>query len=314
MADATNMLKELGEPLVKAAFEDLLSSRIPSKKAEIMLRKFSRSWKDYGRAALMVLSCRAVGGDPSLVSPAAKALILTGGGFDLHDDIIDSSYTRFDTKRKTTMGMYGRESTLLAGDALIIVGLSELHDLDGLSKDKFREVLSVIKDGLLELGSAEMDELALIQNLDATPRMYLRIVNMKAADVESYTRIGGIIGNGSKEEVDALGRFGRLLGMITILRDDIEDTFNDKAELSSRILKESLPLPMVYSLSSSDCKAKLQNMFGGINDGDLDEIVAIVEANKGFEKTKNEIERCIEEAKSEAMKLKKSQLLLSLFQ
>jgi hypothetical protein len=35
-------------------------------------------------------------------------------------------------------------------------------------------------------------------------KKYLQIVYMKAADAESYTRVGGIIGGGSREEIDAL--------------------------------------------------------------------------------------------------------------
>lgn len=315
MPDTANLLRELGEPLVKEAFQDLLSSQITSKKAKTILRRFSRRWKDYSRAALMVISCQTVGGDPRLVHPAAKGLVLTGGAFDLHDDIIDNSYFRTVKRKKTILGIYGREATLLAGDALLIGGMSELFELRNLiSPERFAEVLAVIKDGLFELGSAEMDEMALIKNLKATPKKYLRVVKMKAADVESYMRVGAIIGGGSKVEVDTLGKFGRMLGMITILRDDIEDTFNDKEELNSRILRESLPLPIVYALSDPDCRAKLSSEFESMNNDDLDGILPIIEKNRGFEKTKDVVEGYIKEAKNAALQLRDSKLLLSLFE
>jgi len=314
-------LKTIGEPLVRSTFEDLLSSKIPSLTAKKIVKTFARKWKDYARPALMVFACRSVGGDPSLVYPAVKALILSGGAFDLHDDIIDRSYVRKEKKRKSILGMYGAEATLLVGDALLVEGLSYLYRLrDTLPKDRVEEVVETVKRGLFELGSAEMEELRLIRNLRVTPKKYLQIVRMKAADVESYTRVGGIIGGGSRKEIEALGRFGRLVGMIAILRDDIEDTFNDKIELSSRITKESLPLPLVYTLKDPALRQKLQKMYASIADPkeplrneDLCEILSMAEKNHGFEKTVNVTEQYVREAKSSIEGLKEPWLLLSLF-
>jgi geranylgeranyl pyrophosphate synthase len=314
-------LKAVGEPLVRSAFDDILSSNIPSLTAKKIIRKFSRRWKDYARPALMVFACKSVRGDPSLVYPAVKALVLSGGAFDLHDDIIDRSYVRKEKKRRSLLGVYGAEAILLVGDALLVGGLSHLYRLrDTLPKDRFEDVVETIKRGLFELGSAEMEELKLIRNLQVTPKKYLQIVHMKAADVESYTRVGGIIGGGSEEEIDALGRFGRLLGIIAILRDDIEDTFNDKVELSSRITKESLPLPIVLSLSDPSLTLKLQEIYASITNlieplenEDLCKVLSMVEKNKGFEKAVGIIEQYIKEAKSSIEGLKEPQLLLSLF-
>jgi geranylgeranyl pyrophosphate synthase len=314
-------LKTIGEPLVRSAFEDLLSSKIPSLTAKKIIRRFARRWKDYSRPALMVFACKSVGGDPSLVYPAVKALVLSGGAFDLHDDIIDRSYVRKEKKTKSMLGMYGAEATLLVGDALLVEGLSYLFRLrETLPKDRVEEIVETIKGGLFELGSAEMEELKLVRNLRVTPKKYLQIVHMKAADVESYTRVGGIIGGGSRKEVEALGKFGRLVGMIAILRDDIEDTFNDKVELASRLTKESLPLPLVYSLRDPACIQKLQKIYASVGDGknqitneDLDVILSIVESNHGFEKTVSVTEQYVKEAKSSIGGLRDPRLLLSLF-
>jgi len=321
LPDIMDALKTVGEPLVRSAFEDLLSSEIPSLTAKRIIRRFAGRWKDYSRPALMVFACRSVGGDPSLVYPAVKALVLSGGAFDLHDDIIDRSYVRKEKKRKSMLGMYGTEATLLVGDALLVEGLSYLHRLrDALPKEKAEEVVETIKRGLFELGSAEMEELKLIRNLRTTPKRYLQIVHMKAADVESYTRVGGIIGGGSRKEVEALGKFGRLVGMIAILRDDIEDTFNDKVEFASRLTKESFPLPLVFSLKDPACRLRLQSIYASIGDGrvaikneHLNEILSIIESNHGFEKTVGVSEQYIKEAKSSIQNLKDPSLLLSLF-
>ncbi len=314
MPDANKSLKSLGEPIVRAAFEDLLTNRVTSPLARRAMKHFAKRWKDYSRAALMVLSCKAVGGDPSAVYPAAKALVLAGGAFDLHDDIIDRSYVRGEKQRKSLLGIYGQEVVLLTGDALLIEGLSSFYELgDCFPKDKVKQIVSVIKAGLFELGSAEIEELSLVRNLAVTPKKYLRIVRMKAADVESYTRIGAIIGGGTEEEIDALGRFGRLLGMIVILRDDIEDTFNDKFELRSRVTKESLPLPILHVLDAPGCRDKLKDLFESPSDKDLEELLSIVETNEGFEKSKTTIDTYVSDAKASLRGVSNPQYLLSLF-
>jgi len=300
MPSTAEILKTIGEPIVNEAFEELLSSRIPSTRAKMILNRFSKRWKDYSRPALMVLACRAVGGDETLVHAAAKALILSGGAFDLHDDIIDKSYVRTRKKKKSIMGLYGADATLLTGDALLIGGLMQLTKMcRTLPAETYKLVIQSIQDGLFELGGAEMDELRLVRNLNATPRAYLRIVKMKAADVESYLRIGSIIGNGTKEENEALGRFGRLLGMVCILQDDVGDTFNDKLELTSRICNESLPLPLLYALEDAKCRAKVKSIMNSPSNKELDQLISLIDKNQGFERTKKIIQRYSNEAKAE---------------
>lgn len=314
LSDANESLRSLGEPIVRAAFEDLLSNRITSPLARRAMKLFAKRWKDYSRAALMALSCKAVGGDPSAVRPVAKALVLTGGAFDLHDDIIDHSYARGEKQRKSLLGIYGQEVTLLTGDALLIEGLSRFYELGNhFPQEKVEQIVSVVKAGLFELGSAEIEELSLVRNLQATPKKYLRIIRMKAADVESYTKIGAIIGGGTAKEVDALGRFGRLLGMIVILRDDIEDTFNDKFELRSRVTKESLPLPILHVLDAPGCRSKLEELFESPSDKGLDELISIVESNAGFEKSKTTIETYVSKAKASLRGVRDPRCLLSIF-
>lgn len=293
------MLKELGEPIVRAAFDEVLRSNIPSKKARQVITQFRRKWKDYARPALMMLVCEAVGGDPKLVEPVAKAMVLTAGALDIHDDIIDKTFTKTEKQKKTLLGIHGQETMLLAGDALMIGALTYLPELNRtLPCEKVLLISETIRSGLFELGCAELEELKLIRNFTTTPRQYLDIVRMKAADVESYTKIGAIIGGADHNIIEKYGEFGRLLGIITILRDDIEDTFYDNHELASRITKESLPLPIVYSLHDVDLVNILEKIKNRAMKSELDEVLKILNRNQGFEKTKMEIEKHLEKIKS----------------
>ena len=318
MDDATEILRSLGEPIVNEAFADLFERRITSPMARRVLKRFSRRWTDYTRAALMVMACQAVGGDAKSVRQAAKGLVLAGGAFDLHDDIIDRSFIRTEKGKKSIQGTYGVEAALLAGDALMIEGLIQLSHMPGVPENLARKAVTVIQDGLFELGSAEMEELRYVRNLNATARSYLRIVRMKGADVESYTRVGAILGGGSKKEIDALGTFGRYLGMICIVRDDIEDTFNDLVECRSRLTKESLPLPILYSLQDERTGTMLRGFWtrpeqSQITDAELAQLIGIIHENQGFEKGQALINRYIRTAKAALGPLKDPEPFRQLF-
>jgi geranylgeranyl diphosphate synthase type I len=311
MPDPALMLKELGEPLVNAAFDEFMSSNIPSETGREILTKFREKWKDYSRPALMILSCEAVGGNPRLVEPVAKSLILISGAFDIHDDIIDKSYER--EGKKTLLGIYGYEAMLLAGDSLIIGALSYLPSMHGsLPYETVIRIAEILKNGSFELGASAFEEFKFVRNCDVTPEQYLKVVRMKAADVESYTKIGAIVGGADEKTIIAFGKYGRLLGMIAILRDDIEDTFSNLNELKSRIVNESLPLPILFSLSDADLCNIIRSVTPDTTKVNLKKILVHVEKQQGFEKSKNVIEKYIEEISTTLGNYKNAEKLMSL--
>jgi geranylgeranyl pyrophosphate synthase len=207
----------------------------------------TKYWNDLARPTLLSVACEAVGGDPELTTPIAVPMILISGALDIHDDIIDQSEIK--DNRPTIYGKFGKNIALLVGDALLSKGLTLLNRAasEDIPKEKMREIMDTMKNMFFELGDAEALELSLRGRTDVTPEEYLRIIQKKAADVEAHTKISGIIGNGTKKEIKALSRYGRLLGMLILLRDDWIDIM-DLKELRHRIKKECLPLPLLYAL------------------------------------------------------------------
>ena len=216
-------------------------------------------WKDCTRPALMSLACEAVDGDPTMIEEIGASLILVGAGIDIHDDIIDQSLRK--GHGQTVLGVSGIEVTLILGDALLVKGLTSLvlHLVDqGLPTEKVKSILTVTGNLLLELSNAEAGELRLRRRTDITPSSYLRLTRMKAADVEAYMRIGAILGGGLEAETESLAKYGRVLGMIAILRDDLSDMLDFKEELPHRIKYEHLPLPILYALKKPENKKKIE--------------------------------------------------------
>ena len=257
------IFKKQGTRALEMARKAVLVEKLQSQKAQQALTYFmTEYWHDTARPSLMALACKAVGGDPELTQPIAIPLILISGAIDIHDDIIDQSRSK--DGRPTVYGKYGKEIALLVGDALLFKGLVMLNETSviGIQAEKMSRILDIIKSMFFELGDAEALELEFRGRLDISPRKYLRVVRMKAADVEAHTRVSAILCNASNREIKALSEYGRLLGMMIILRDDLIDLMMPE-ECQNRIKAEALPLPLLYGLRDPIHGCRLRSMLQG---------------------------------------------------
>ncbi|MCJ7721924.1 class 1 isoprenoid biosynthesis enzyme, partial [Candidatus Bathyarchaeota archaeon] len=152
----------------------------------------------------------------------------------------------------------------------------------GVPVEQIAVISDIIKRMFFELGDAEALELQFRGRVDVTPEDYLCVVRKKAADVEAYTRISAIVGDGSKEEIEALGEYGRLLGMLVILRDDMIDMF-DPEETIHRIKKEHLSLAILYALQNPEMKSSVTDSINKtVTEKDVEKLSAIVNRAGGF--------------------------------
>jgi len=220
---------------------------VESEKVKEALRYFIMDyWQDLARPTLLSVCCESVGGNPAVTVPFAISLSVLSGGIDIHDDIIDESKKKHG--RVTVYGKYGKNIALLTADALLFKGFTLLHEACvGIPKEKARKITAIVKHLFYELGDAEALELELRGRCDFTPEEYIYIIEKKAADVEAHAQIGAVLGNATAKEEKKLAKYGRLLGMIILIRDDIIDLY-DQQEIKHRIIKEHLPLPLIYTI------------------------------------------------------------------
>ena len=283
------IFKERGAQALKEAEKAMLSEKIESEEVHDALSYFMKKyWRDTTRPALLSLFCEAVGGKAQATEQVAVSTILTSGAADLHDDIIDGSKVK--EAGTTVYGKFGKEIALLAGDALLFKGLTMLFQSinQGVSLEKLSAIWDVTKETFFELGDAEALELAFIKRVDVTPEQYLHVLEKKAAIIGGYAQIGVILGDGSKEDQANLIRYGEILGMLILLRDEVIDLI-DINETRHRIEKESLPLPIIYALQSPKIKSALMPILRKKN-------ITLKEANLIAEMTRRKggVERCMQ--------------------
>jgi geranylgeranyl pyrophosphate synthase len=121
----------------------------------------------------------------------------------------------------------------------------------------------------------------------------------KAGDVEAYMRVGAMLGGGSEEQVRALGEYGRLLGMMIILRDDLEDLLDFEEVLPLRVKNESLPLPVLFALEDRSRRRNISAILkkkGDINRNEARKLFKLVSEAGGIVKLEKFLESLREKA------------------
>jgi len=277
---AQALLEQKGAQSLEEAQRRMSTIKVESREVRAALAYFASYWHDLARPALLSLACEAVGGSPAI--DFGTATVLTGGAISIYDDIIDRSKVK--RSRPTVLGKFGNDIALLTATALLFESFTYLCGLlKKLETSKVNAILKLFKNLFYELGDAEALEINFRGRVDVTPKEYLHMVRKKAGDVEAQMRIGALLGSASELEMEALAQYGRSLGMMMILRDDLADLLDEK-ELLHRVKRESLPLPILYALSDPKAKEEVASIIRKKNTGrrDARRLLEITDETKGL--------------------------------
>jgi geranylgeranyl pyrophosphate synthase len=207
--------------------------------------------------ALITLSCKTVGGNGKKAEAVSVAMMLITASGDIHDDIVDNSAIKFGNQ--TLLGKYGRDFALLAGDLLLTQGITELQkESRSLSKVQQTAITNLIFEGMVNIVKAESLESLLWKNSEVTPEAFFEVIALKGNVAELHCRIGGIIANADKKTIDHLARYGRMIGVLSTLKEEFVDLSHIE-ELEHRLKHELPPYPMICALQNNAIKTKISN-------------------------------------------------------
>ena len=236
-------------------FRQIATAELTEPKLLAILADVKKYWSDSHAAALFrpaltSFSCEAVGGKPEVAEEVGIMFALASSGFGIHDDILDKSSSKH--LRMTILGLHGVDGALLVGDLLIVKAWTFINELirKGHELSKIADIAETYGKLSVEICEAEFMETLCRRRLCSTS-YYQNILWKAMAETEACTRIGAIVGDGQKKEVEALAEFGRRIGFMSRLADDIEDCLNLKGDFLHRIEFESVPLPLLYAANSS---------------------------------------------------------------
>lgn len=284
--------KEALESTKKAMLEEKMS-----KKVDAALRDYVKKWDDTTRPGVLSLACEAVNGNLNELIPLQTAMLLIAATMDIHDDIIDKSVAK--TAGKTIYGKTGGETALLLGNAFLVKGFIQLYKaIEKLPREKQLLIIDTTKAFLFEVIRAHVTEVELRnKKWDVKPEKYLQVLEEKAADIEGRMRIGAIFGGGSSNEIEALGKYGRCLGVLLAVRSDFVDVFEPR-ELENRVKNECLPLPVLYALKNDNRRKRILKILSSetISKDDAQELAEIVYQTPGNSYLKRHLRKLSKEA------------------
>jgi geranylgeranyl pyrophosphate synthase len=289
-------LARRGQRGLEFAKQTILMEKIDYPELREALEHYLTGWSDFTHAGLFSLACEGVNGNAQVFTSIQASITIMAAAFDIHDDIIDRSETKHSVP--TVYGKYGEEIALLLGNAFWIEGFTLLANSTAqLAPSKTQETLRVLKTNLFDVGNAHASELGFRERENATPSECMQLVEKKAASIEADMSIGAIVGGGTDEQVKALAKYGRIIGILTTLREEFIDIFEIE-ELVQKVLIKRLPIPILFAMQEAGRKKDIENILAKkeITDNDVKKIVNLVFESKNVKKLKRDMEDLVTKA------------------
>jgi geranylgeranyl diphosphate synthase type I len=237
------------------------------------------------RSTLCLLSCQAMGGDTSQVTPAAAAIELIHNFSLIHDDIEDASYERH--HRPTIWKLWGQSQAINAGDALFTLAYLALLKLKerGIADEKIANSTKMLSLACLELCEGQYLDVEYENHLDTTVEDYLAMANKKTGALFAVsTSLGAYLGSEDSKVVDSFQLFGKELGIAYQICDDMLGIWGVEESIGKSvgdISQKKKTLPVVYGLQNSEgeTRKRLERLYSqkSIEGGDIAEVTKILD-------------------------------------
>jgi len=253
------------------------------------------------RPVLTLLACEAVGGNFRDALPTAATIELLHTASLIHDDLIDGDVLR--RQVRTVHSIWGEEVAITAGDLLI----GKAVEIMALATPP--KVINLIARACVKMCEGEILDIRFHKDMGkVTEDQYIEMVEKKSASLLSVaTESGAIIGEGSKEAVSALSKYGKMVGMAFQLRDDVLNITSTEKELGKPVKTDMITnrpnLVVIYGARAHIGNPTL-NEFINLGRTNIEKFVRILNDTGAIERVQSLSEKFSEKAKIEIGKIK----------
>lgn len=219
------------------------------------------------RPALVTLSAEATGltFDPDRTRRLGACMEMIHMATLMHDDVIDRAGTRRGSE--TSAAKFGSTASILTGDVLLSKAMAIL------AEDGDLEIIRNVSRAVVDLAEGEVHELETRGRVDISKAEHFQILERKTATfIASCCQVGALAASAPPAVVDALGRYGRSMGMAFQIADDLLDYAADCETTGKPKWTDfgegcaTLPLILVWpDLSESD-RTDFESAFGNCPD------------------------------------------------
>ncbi|PKU77396.1 heterodimeric geranylgeranyl pyrophosphate synthase small subunit, chloroplastic [Dendrobium catenatum] len=174
---------------------------------------------------MCIATCELVGGDRSIALPTASALEMVHTASLIHDDLPCMDAAPLRRGRPSNHALFGVDLAVLTGDALFPLAFRHVVGHTSPSLVPPQTILRVIGEIARTVGSTGM---AAGQMFDLLPAYggeqedAMIVLEKKFGEMAECSAVcGGYLGGAGEEEVERLRRYGRAVGVLYEVVDDI---------------------------------------------------------------------------------------------
>ncbi|MDV6013175.1 polyprenyl synthetase family protein [Haloechinothrix sp. LS1_15] len=256
------------------------------------------------RPLFTLLASRFGEADRDAVVTAAAAVELVHLATLYHDDVMDEAAMRRGTQ--SANARWDNTLAILTGDFLFAHASRLVAALGA-------EASRIIAETFGELVTGQMRETVGASDGEDPVQHYLTAIGQKTGSlIATAGHFGAMLSGAPTEQVDALRRFGEIIGVAFQISDDIIDIASPSDELGKAQgtdLREGIrTLPMLYALSDDRENDRLVELLSSpLDDDDLvGEAVTLLRRSHGLERARATLAEYAQRARSELAVLPES--------
>lgn len=204
------------------------------------------------RPSVLLLGAQTVQPDIAIdtILPAAVSVELIHNFTLIHDDIMDADATR--RSIETVHTKWGMSEGVLAGDVLYAKAF-EVLSYTRKEPDDVTKCLRLLSKACLHICEGQWLDITFENNKNVSEADYLDMVQKKTAVLYAASlAMGGVLGGGTEDEVNALWEFGIAMGIGFQIRDDVLDLITPYEVLgkdrASDLIEGKMTLIMIHGL------------------------------------------------------------------
>ncbi len=210
------------------------------------------------RPLLSMASAEAVGGTVAGIESAACAVELIHTYSLIHDDLPALDNDDYRRGQPTCHKVFGEATAILAGDALLTLAfqvLSEMNDIGPERRVRLTQELSRAAGTVGGMIGGQVADLEAEGKPVEEEQLHYIHRSKTAALIRGSVRLGAIYAGASKDDYQALSRYGEQIGLAFQIVDDVLDVVSTSRTLGKTVGKDAAQqkatFPALYGVDES---------------------------------------------------------------
>jgi secondary thiamine-phosphate synthase enzyme len=229
--------------------------------------------------------------EPLRAAALAAAVELLHNATLIHDDYVDESTHR--RGRPTVAAAEGAERAIAVGDFYFAKATRLIAEIGN------GQVTSTVAEALEAICASQIDDVALRGAYPGDHDSYLRVVRGKTAALfAAACASGALLSEAKPEAVEALRRYGDLLGVAFQMADDMVDFSPSSGKpVGLDIRQRVLSLPLIYAAEDSEVGPEVRRLLeGALGDAEVGRVAELVRSSDALTRVGEEARGLVEAA------------------